>query len=50
MDGNTPEKFREMCAEKGPTVAVGKVLYTEEILGGYNPIACVLRLLLAIGY
>jgi len=35
-DGN---KFREICAEKGPTVAVGKVLDTEEILGGYNPMA-----------
>src|SRR6185312_5987996 len=32
-------KFREICAEKGPTVAVGKVLDTEEIFGGYNPIA-----------
>jgi len=38
-DGNTYKSFRQMCAKKGPTVAVGKVLNTEEILGGYNPIA-----------
>src|SRR6185437_7538964 len=38
-DGNTAEKFRQMCAGKGPTVAVGKVFNTEEILGGYNPIS-----------
>src|SRR6185437_3661184 len=37
-DGNTRENFRKMCAGKGSTVAVGKVLNTEEILGGYNPI------------
>src|SRR6185312_5815060 len=33
------KNFREMCAKKGPTVTVGKVLDTEEILGGYNPMA-----------
>jgi len=33
------KKFRQLCAEKGPTVTVGKVLGTEEILGGYNPLA-----------
>src|SRR6185312_149631 len=38
-DGNTIAKFRELCKNKGPTIAVGKVLNTEEILGGYNPIA-----------
>ena len=38
-DGNTAEKFRQMCAGKGSTVVVGKILNTEEILGGYNPIA-----------
>jgi len=36
-DGNT--KFRELCNNKGPTIAAGKVLNTEEILGGYNPFA-----------
>jgi len=38
-DGNTAAKFRELCNKKGPTIAVGKVLGTEEILGGYNPLA-----------
>jgi len=38
-DGNSTEKFRELCSGKGPTVAVGKVSGTEEILGGYNPLA-----------
>src|SRR6185312_2565411 len=37
-DGSALENFRQMCAEKGTTVVVGKVLNTEEILGGYNPI------------
>jgi len=36
-DGNTVKKFRELCNGKGPTVVVGKVLGTKEILGGYNP-------------
>ena len=38
-DGNTIAKFRELCCNKGPTIAVGQVLGTEEILGGYNPVA-----------
>jgi len=38
-DGGTVAKFRELCNDKGPTIAVGRVLGTEEILGGYNPIA-----------
>ena len=38
-DGNTFARFRELCNNKGPTIAVGKVLNTEEILGGYNPFA-----------
>jgi len=38
-DGSVFENYRHMCAEKGPTVSVGKVLNTEEILGGYNPIS-----------
>ena len=38
-DGNTVAKFRELCNNKGPTIAVGKVSDTEEILGGYNPIS-----------
>src|SRR6185312_7518209 len=36
-DGDTATKFRELCNDKGTTVVVGKVLDTEEILGGYNP-------------
>ena len=35
-DGNTVAKFRELCNGKGPTITVGKVSVTEEILGGYN--------------
>jgi len=38
-DGNTVAKFRELCNDKGPTVAIGKVLGTGEILGGYNLIS-----------
>jgi len=38
-DGDTVRKFRELCNNKGPTISVGKVLGTEEILGGYNPLA-----------
>jgi len=33
------KKFRQMCTNKGPTVAVGRVKDTEEILGGYNPLS-----------
>ena len=36
---NTLKDFRQRCASKGPTVTVGKVFNTEEILGGYNPIS-----------
>src|SRR6185312_2006692 len=36
-DGSEYKFFRQMCASKGPTVTVGKVMNTEEILGGYNP-------------
>jgi len=28
-----------MCANKGPTVAVGRIKDTGEILGGYNPLS-----------
>ena len=38
-DGNTVAKFRELCNNKGPTIAIGRVSDTEEVLGGYNPIA-----------
>ena len=38
-DGNIIEKFRALCINKGPTIAIGKVSDTEEIFGGYNPIA-----------
>src|SRR6185295_6060945 len=40
-DGDMTDKvkiFWRMCAEKGPTIAVGRVKDTEEILGGYNPL------------
>ena len=32
------KNFRRMCRNKGPTIAVGRVKDTEEILGGYNPL------------
>jgi len=32
-------EFQRKCANKGPTIIVGKVLANGEILGGYNPIA-----------
>jgi len=38
-DGNTVENFRELCNNKEPTIAVGEVFDTEEILGRYYPIA-----------
>ena len=38
-DGGLEKDFRQKCEKKGPTVTVGKVLVTDEILGGYNPIA-----------
>ena len=38
-DGEETKKFRELCNGKGPTIAVGKVSDTDEILGGYNPFA-----------
>src|SRR5204863_9113560 len=36
---DTVKKFWRMCADKGPTIAVGRVRDTEEILGGYNPLS-----------
>ena len=38
-DGNTVARCRELCNDKGPTIAIGKVLDTEEILDGYNPLS-----------
>src|SRR6185312_7718707 len=35
-DGNKVANFRKLCNGKGPTITVGKVLDTDEILGGYN--------------
>ncbi|GES93570.1 hypothetical protein GLOIN_2v1882540 [Rhizophagus clarus] len=37
-DGFTPKKFHELCDNKYNTVTFIKVKYSEEILGGYNPI------------
>jgi hypothetical protein len=37
-DGFTPKKFHELCDNKHNTVTFIKVLETEEIVGGYNPI------------
>src|SRR3954447_15799931 len=38
-DGFTPEKFHKFCVNKSRTVTVAKVEDSDEILGGYNPIA-----------
>ena len=38
-DGEEVTKFRELCNGKGPTIAVGKLSDTDEILGGYNPLS-----------
>src|SRR5207244_3148516 len=37
-DGVGVTNFQQRCLNKGPTIVIGKVLGTEEILGGYNPI------------
>jgi hypothetical protein len=39
LDGFTPEKFHEICDNKSHTVTIIKVKDSNEILGGYNPIA-----------
>ena len=36
---DTLQKFWRMCGDKGPTIVVGRVEDTEEILGGYNPLS-----------
>ncbi|EXX67844.1 hypothetical protein RirG_110630 [Rhizophagus irregularis DAOM 197198w] len=38
-DGFTTKKFHEICDNQTSTVAIIKVKYSNEILGGYNPIA-----------
>src|SRR5581483_9880772 len=38
-DGFTPNKFHSLCNDKPQTVTFIKVKGTDEILGGYNPIA-----------
>jgi len=38
-DGFTPEKFHEICDDQSHTVTIIKVKDSNEILGGYNPIA-----------
>ena len=38
-DGFTPEKFHEICDNQSHTVIVTKVKDSNEILGGYNPVA-----------
>ncbi|RGB37515.1 hypothetical protein C1646_756749 [Rhizophagus diaphanus] len=38
-DGFTPKKFHEICDNQSLTVAIIKVKDSNEILGGYNPIA-----------
>ncbi|EXX56280.1 uncharacterized protein OCT59_020367 [Rhizophagus irregularis] len=38
-DGFTPKKFHEFCDEQSRTITVAKVRDSNEILGGYNPVA-----------
>ncbi|GES98950.1 carbohydrate-binding module family 13 protein [Rhizophagus clarus] len=38
-DGFTPEKFHEICDDQSHTVTIVKLQDSNEILGGYNPIA-----------
>uniref|UniRef100_U9SY21 Kelch-like protein 17 n=1 Tax=Rhizophagus irregularis (strain DAOM 181602 / DAOM 197198 / MUCL 43194) TaxID=747089 RepID=U9SY21_RHIID len=38
-DGFTPEKFHEICDNQSHTITIIKVKDSNEILGGYNPIA-----------
>ncbi|RGB41119.1 hypothetical protein C1646_810896 [Rhizophagus diaphanus] len=38
-DGLTPNKFHEFCDGQSHTITVTKVIDSNEILGGYNPIA-----------
>jgi hypothetical protein len=37
-DGFTPKKFHEICDDQSHTLTIAKVKYSDEILGGYNPI------------
>ncbi|GBC27157.2 carbohydrate-binding module family 13 protein [Rhizophagus irregularis DAOM 181602=DAOM 197198] len=37
-DGFSPNKFHEICDNESGTVSIFKVKYSDEILGGYNPI------------
>ena len=38
-DGMTPAAFHEKCDNQGPTIVVVKVKGSEQIVGGYNPLA-----------
>ena len=38
-DGFSPRKFHEICDNKSSTVTIVKVRDSNEILGGYNPLA-----------
>ncbi len=35
----TPVAFHEKCDNQGPTIVVAKVKGSEQIVGGYNPLA-----------
>ncbi|CAB4444548.1 unnamed protein product [Rhizophagus irregularis] len=37
-DGNTAAAFHAKCDDKGPTIVVVKIINSEQIVGGYNPI------------
>jgi hypothetical protein len=38
-DGNTAVEFHTKCDNKGATIVIAKVLNSEQIVGGYNPLS-----------
>ncbi|RIA87410.1 hypothetical protein C1645_807325 [Glomus cerebriforme] len=37
-DGNKPMAFHKKCDDKGATIVVAKLLHSDQIIGGYNPL------------
>jgi hypothetical protein len=37
-DGNTDAEFHKKCDNKGPTIVIAKIINSEQIVGGYNPL------------
>ena len=38
-DGNTPAAFHARCDNKGATIVIAKIRDSDQIVGGYNPLA-----------